>query len=283
MKRIIVGVVFVLFGLALACAGKRDKALPSTPSAPKLTPEYLLAHGFKQSPTDRHLYVLKHVRLGDALRDLGLAHEALEGMMNVDADHVRAAEVQGLSVVVQTELRHTKDGYVMDSLDDLDAICKVAVLAAEEEPARKYPARKLLKTDSSPRMRIKSVTLPKDGSKPLEIGFELAAEGKTPLVVSEGTFAILFTTQGPSPRHLVVQADPLPKKTPDRISVSPGKPIMLTLRTSRNPVTGGPWSDLPPGEYVLCLAIGTGKRQSPSFDYEWVGVKHSDDYKVVIK
>jgi len=286
MKRTIAVVLLGFCGMSLACADKRDKAEQSTPPGPKLTREYLVAHGFKPSPTDRGLYERKHVRLGDALRDLGIPYAALETMINVDSDHMRGADVQGMSVLVQSEVRQGKAGLVMDSLDDLNAICTVTVPFGEEGPAPKHVVRKVLETDSSPRMRIKSVTLPKDRSKPLQITFELAAEGKMPLVVSQRHFGMTFVTEGRSLQRMPGVGVSFPKATPERITVLPGKPVMFTVTASDamwNPVTRKPWSDLPSGQYVLCVTIGSGKDQSPAFDYEWVGDKYSDEYRLVIK
>ena len=74
---------------------------------------------------------------------------------------------------------------------------------------------------------------------------------------------------------------------PGFITLPAGKPIVLTA-ISPGPMKGGRatrerWSDLPPGEYVLCVGISSIEGEGLDIDYHWVGVKFSDDYKLVVK
>ena len=241
------------------------------PDGVKVTREFLLAHVFKKSATIPDFYVLEHVRLADISRDLGFPLAALR--MSMSGPETRCAQVGGFYFKVRSEVRDNEW-----ALNDPQTICTVSVSLNPRSGA------KYVRTDSLPRMRIKSVTLPQDRSKALEVTFELAADGKTPLVVSQGQFLVAYATQGRSPQDSPALDVWFLKKTPARIAVEPGKPVVLTAGTSTgDPVTGRPWSELPSGEYVLCVGIASGAPEDAGFDYHWIGTKFSDDYTFVVK
>jgi hypothetical protein len=184
--------------------------------------------------------------------------------------------MKGFHLWVESTVR-VNDGVVW--LNDPNAICSARVLLNPRARPTTY-----LKTDSTPRMRIKSAVVPKDRSKSLEVTFELSADGKRLLVIAQNQFYIQLTTRGTSPGDIPPVGVSFPKGTPDRIAVSPGKQITLTVNAAStlwNPVTRTPWSDLPPGEYVLVVRVGFDKDQA--FDYQWMGEWTSEEYKLVVK
>ena len=268
MKRAIVGILVAVCGTTLGCREDKDR-------------EYLLARGFKPSPDDRNIYKLEHVRLGDVSRDLGFPLLALEPVIaDTSSDH-RGVQVNGRYFVIKSEVRNKAGRIVEGSLDDPNAICTVSTALVRGR------LREYVKPQSDPRMRIISVTVPKDRDKPLQITFELAADGATPLKVGQTDIAIGFASAGRSPKDFPRLFTKLPDGTPVYIIVSPGKPIVLTAISPR-PIKGGRatrerWSDLPPGEYVLCVGISSIEGEGSNVDYYWVGIKFSDDYKLVVK
>jgi hypothetical protein len=164
-------------------------------------------------------------------------------------------------------------------LDDPNAVCTVSYAL--------YQVRgpEHLKTDSTPRVRITSVTVPRDPEKGMQVSFELAADGKTPLSVGQNEILVGFARGGQSPRDFPRLPESFPPGTPSRIRVSSRKPTVLTITTFSNtcPRTGGSWSDLPAGQYLLCVGIASADPEGPRFDYHWEGITISDDYKLVIK
>jgi hypothetical protein len=273
MRRSIVAVVLAFCPLLSGCAHKSRE-----------NREFLLAHGFRQSAIGPHIYELQHVRLADVSRDLGFPLAALRRVDGVKVgEDVRIVEAHGLHFAVESEVVDKQRSDYKVSLNDPNAICTVR---ASIIPAARRP--EYLKTDSSPRMRVKSVTVPEDRSKPFQITFELAAEGTTPLGLKQSQFAIAFSPLGTTPRHSPNADATFPKGTPDRIIVSPGKPITLTVSASISYWERAPSTQrrlLPAGEYILCVAVVSGKDESegPRFDYQWVFHTWSDEYKFAIK
>ena len=80
--RMIMGIVLGLDGMSLACTPKGDHAMQSPPSTARVTPDYLLSHGFRQSATAPHIFELEQVRLGDIAHKLGFALADLRATPN---------------------------------------------------------------------------------------------------------------------------------------------------------------------------------------------------------
>jgi len=277
MKRTL---AFFLPAFCASVLGCAESATQSAPSQPKINGKYLLAHGFQQKwkETDPDIYDLETARLSDVLRDLGLSVEDLQPTVNRPGFFDwRDALREGMYVRVEPHDRDPSG----KSFGKSGSPCTVRVWL-NEPPPQAY-----LKTESSPRMRVQSVKALQDPSKPLQITFELAAEGKTPLVLdSRGQFWIHLTTIGHSPQTVRAILASFPKGTPDRISVSPERPIMLSVSATdegANPVTHGPWTSLRPGQYVVAVRIAHFKKGGPYFDYQWVGSKFSDEYTFSLK
>ena len=127
--------------------------------------------------------------------------------------------------MVKSEVRDEKGRIVRKSLDKPDAICTVYVWV------KKYvPPKPPLRSDSTPRVQVKSVTVPKDRAKPLQVTFELAADGKTPVGLIQDQFNV-YVTQGDSQAFTgTVQ---FPAHSVHRVLVKPGSPITYTVTRAR--------------------------------------------------
>lgn len=271
MKRAIVGVLLGVLVTSVACAQKQDGAVKKAPTVPKVTREFLLAHGFRVLADDPATFIRERVPLTDVLRDLDIPLTSLRPMVSQPADSdMRAARVHGISALFQSEVRDREGRIVEHSLDMTDSICTVHVCL--------MPERKYLKTDSSPRLHIKSVAVPKDHSQPLQVTFELSADGKKPVAILQRDFYVELTGGNIPPCTGFGYS--LPEGTPQTIVVSPDKPIALKYCIPVDVV-----GRLSAGEYAVRVQIGGVKgREDQCLDYEWEGVKHSSDtYKFVIK
>jgi hypothetical protein len=263
--------------LMLASGGRGYDGAQDAAGVPNVTREYLLAHGFKRSAISSDVFTAQNARLSDISRDLGFPLASLRPTKNQPPDSdVRNAVVRGIYIIVRSEVRDPSGRVVRGSLDKPDAICTVTV-SLGKGPVR--PVRQYLPTTSVPRLRIRSVTAPQNRSKPLVISIEFAAEGTTPVVVDQSQFGIRLSV--PGRRHPVFAEPSFPEETPRVITVQPGQPTTLTIRTSKN--SGGvPWGNGPSGDYRVRIDLGGMK--APVFDYQWVRSEvFSDEFKFAIK
>jgi hypothetical protein len=249
-------------------------------SAPKVTRAYLLARGFKESADQSGVFTLEHVRLRDVSRDLGFPLASLRPIRSqARVNEELTADVSGMSIIVESEVPYSKSP--MDGLlDNPDTICTVTVaISTGTVSGGGTGTKEYLQTESTPRLHITSVLVPKRRTMALKITFEFAADGKTPLAAEQGQFQVeLFTAK----KSIVFVGDAsFPKNTPQPIDVNPGKPVTLTVTTARNTISHGSWSDLPSGQYFLRIAVNGTK--DPDFDYQWTGERFSDEYKLTIK
>ena len=250
--------------------------MESATAMPKLTRENLLAHGFKQSEKDKDLFVSEHARLGDVESALGFQITALRPTVSQPPhSDTRQGLVEGKQVLVQSEVRDEQGRIVRKSLDKTDAICTVHVWV------KKYvPPKPPLRSDSTPRVQVKSVTVPKDRAKPLQVTFELAADGKTPVGLLEGQFGVKITRPG---SRLAIGPDQLaegcirpefPKgsfEADGKILVKPGSPVVRTAKVPDElTISLGEWSGLEPGKYdVRIFIVGRGFMKGMGYDYMW--------------
>ena len=117
-----------------------------------------------------------------------------------------------------------------NSLDNLDAMCTVTV-TLDQTPKREY-----LKTNSSPRIQIKSVVPDKKANR-LQVTFEVSAIGSKPLAISQRWFnSIIVGRDASSDRTF--SAD-FPKGTPEFISILPDKPAVLGAIVRIDPTQTG--------------------------------------------
>jgi hypothetical protein len=139
MKQLIVILLYLLFGITLACSEKKDNAMQNTPYTLKLTSEYLLAHGFKHSddPNTPDIYELEKIRLGDVARDLGFSITALKTTAGQNADEdVRTVIIDNIYIIIQNKLEKESEEWKSGkwvfggshALDNPKSICKATVI-----------------------------------------------------------------------------------------------------------------------------------------------------------
>ena len=245
---------------------KKEGDLESATATPKLSRENLLAHGFKQSETNKDSFVAEHARLREVESALGFQITSLRPTVSQDMhSDTRHGLVEGKQVLVKSEVRDDKGRIVHRSLDSPDAICTVYV------SLKKYvPPKPPLRSDSTPRVQVKSVTVPKDRAKPLQVTFELAADGKTPVGLIQGQFHA-YIMQGDSQAFTGTVQFP-GTSVLDRVLVKPGSPITYTVTVpDETTILEGEWKGLDPGKYTLRVVIeGVGLVKGMGFDYLWL-------------
>jgi hypothetical protein len=266
----------ILLGFCLISslrAGEKAEPTQNPSTAPKITREYLLARGFKQSANDLDIYELENAHLKDVAQTLGFSLATLRKTPGHPLDQdIRDVKLPD-SVYVEIKSRIPEIGerfaLAYYPLNDPNAICTAIVRI-------KYvPPRELLKTESKPQISIKSVSVPEERSKPLEISFELAAIGKTPLAFSKTQFRILISTE--ETQHSAdFFATSFSKDTPEPIIVLPEKAITLKV-TPQNLNFHNKLSDLEAGDYKLRINIAPARANH--YDYQAVGQTYSEEYK----
>ena len=265
---LISGLIFAPLALSAAEAVKSngEKLSVEVTEKPKLTRENLLAHGFKQSEKNKDSFVAEHARLGDVKSALGFQITALRPTVSQSRhSDVRQGLVEGKQVLVKSEVRDEKGRIVPGSLDKPDAICTVYI------SLKNYvPPKPPLRSDSTPRVRLKSVTVPKDRAKPLQVAFELSADGKTPVGLIQGQFNA-YIMQGDSQAFTGTVQFP-DTSAPQRVLVKPGSPITYTVSVPDEPtILEGQWKGLDPGKYTLQVIVeGVGLEKGMGFDYLWL-------------
>ena len=165
----------------------------------------------------------------------------------------------------------------------------IAITLLASATATLLAADRYVNAESYPRLRVKSVTVPQARSQPLQIAFEIASVGKTPVAISQKQFSVwVFAAEQPVLSVLFVGLPVFPANSPQVFRISPDKPMPLTVTVSTNslPVADHPdrpshWGDLPAGSYTLRVYVNSDKVRE--FDYQWLGQTYSDDYKLVIK
>jgi hypothetical protein len=278
MRRLILCIFVGWLGASSACAQKgvdivKDTAQPSGKDAPKVTREFLLAHGFKESSEYPGDFVLSKVRLKGVARELGFPLSSLEYVVNVTGE-IRTVKIRDREFTIESATLDENGFFVPGSLDGPDSLCTVSVSLANIEE------RQHIKSDSIPRLRIRSVVVPKQDSEPLQVTFDLSAEGKSPVAARQWNFKLFCTIADRSPIWVSLV---FPKGTPDPIIVRPGKPMTFTVTTKSAPIPDRTWSSLPTGKYRLHVGIWKWKPGPQSFDYEWMGRgARSDEYKLVV-
>ncbi|MGA2033557.1 MAG: hypothetical protein ABSG68_14980 [Thermoguttaceae bacterium] len=286
MKQFSLAVLLGSFFLSLAPASEEIRATNGGSATPTVTREFLLASGFKQSATDPDVFKAVNVRLGDVSRKLGFPLSSLRRTVNQGPESdVRTVVVRDRVFVVRSEVRDARGCIVDGSLSSPDALCTVS---ASLKPSSVHkPFKPNLPTDGAPRLRIKSVVVPQDRKKPLEIAFQLATDGKTPLAVSTTQLTIRLLK---GDACVFEGRASFSEKATRAVLVQPGKPGLFTITALENSITDGLWSDHAPGKYVLRVVVfGAARLKPPRYDYQWLGgvpvpyERCSDDYTIEIK
>jgi hypothetical protein len=231
--------------------------------------EFLVSHGFHLDDPHVQTYSRHYDSLGGASRDLGFSPTKLFVPLNGPGTDVapdeRVITLNGWGFVI------TADG--KGSLDELSTPCTVGTALVQ------FQDKTYRETKSYPHLQIKSVK-GEHQQKPLQVTLEIAADGPTPLALSQDQFSV-HIDDSQRPYYFVGKAL-FTKDAPKVFKILPEKPVMVALTTSTNKFGHGEyWNDLPSGTYSLTVRINSGKSQR--FDYQWLGENCSDGFKLVIK
>lgn len=274
VRTIIAGVFIGVVGPAVASAQSGDKMTTPPLSTQKVTREFLLSHGFKESADDPNHFVRDQVRLGDVLSDMGLSLASLQPVPNGPFDEdMRRVRSEGAHFMFRAKAKNNKGRIIGSSQANPDAVYTVSVSINRPSP------RVYLKTDSVPSLSIKSVTIPKAEGEWLHITLELAATGSKPLAIEQKDFKSSLTgSQLPGYSSYGVQ---FPKETPRIITVLPTKPVVLKISVPLNASAGVRL--ISGGEYTVQIRISPNKLPQ-SYDYQWHGEQYqSNDFTIVAK
>jgi hypothetical protein len=271
MKRFLSFITVGLCVITLACSEKKNKPVQDDSSLPIAARNYLLAHGFKQS-TGPDIYEMEHVRLSDAARYLGfpiseLRHNYQQEVCDSDMRNVRVETY----IIVAGEFPERPENQVINSykpLDNPDSFCKAKVFL---NGIRKYYEP----TDSFPKLNIKSITPTKDPSKPMQITFEISADGTMPVVIPQDNLRIVIRRKGKSDYQLRTHVS-FPAGTPKFITVNPNKPVTLT----GYPIVEEYFEkQIISGEYIIQMTLNNDMKDGPTTDYEWDNLYLSNKFK----
>jgi hypothetical protein len=282
----------VLIMVALRCASvfavepdaaqspkKGENTAKSDTKPPELTRDYLLANGFKQSPKDADSFAAEHMGLKDAARILGFAIGSLHRRESSDAV-IRVGFVQGKRLVVRSETKGAKGNFIWRSAKRPDIVCTVEI------SLKKYvQPPPPLKTDSNPRVTVKSVVVPKDRTKPLRVTYEIAAEGKLPVGLLFNQVGVRLTLGN---SVLCETVGPFSDGCEEFIYlIKPGAPRSFTVTVpDDSTLDDGDWDGFHPGKdtYAVQAVIdGQSVLRADAFDYSWVNGRPRRDCKVESK
>lgn len=252
--------------------------MDSSKAETKITREALLAEGFKESTNNPGTFVAENVRLASIAVDLGFERAQLQTVPGQSRhSDIRRVIVRGVPIVVESEVKDANGAVVERSLDEPNPICNVIV------QLQGYAEPRYATTESVPSLRIVDVAQESEGSRrTLRVTFEIDAVGRTPVGISQSEVALdLKGVDGP--RRLIGRSVTFANGTPEVLTVSPGRPRVVTVSKSgtyEDPL--GRRRDLPGGRYLLDIAVSARSKQQ-EFDYHWIGETHSDSREVVIK
>src|SRR5689334_17366607 len=107
-------------------------------------------------------------------------------------------------------------------------ICSLLIVLGCTAAAVLPAADKYLSTRSSPLLRIKSVDYPEKKSDAFKIALELAADGKTPVAVSQKQFSVYIGAADHPERFFIGDAS-FAQNAPRVMTVSPDKPLLISV------------------------------------------------------
>jgi hypothetical protein len=115
----------------------------------------------------------------------------------------------------------------------------------------------------------------------IEVSFQVAVKGTTPIAftTSQVDVSLAWPKGMPVKRGNKVQ---FPKTTPERITVVPGKPIVLTLDALGGFGLPEDWRELEPGHYSLEVWIRGDTKGQAEFDYHWLKIARTKPYPIVV-
>jgi hypothetical protein len=233
---------------------------------------YLLSLGFKPA-TVPNAYKIEHVRLTDVAQKLGFPIKELRPAFQQDDYSDKRYVTVETYIVIDGEFPKTPDNKEASSPDYLplnnpDSFCKATVYLNRIPEYHQS-------TDSIPNLIIKSITPTKDPSKPLQVTFELSADGTSPIVIPQEDFIFEVNRKG-KPDYLFITGVSFPEGTPEFITIKPPKPITLTgyLRY----LDQASEKTIISGEYLIQITLNMNS-DKPKVDYEWFNIRLSKKFK----
>jgi len=272
MRRLVtVGLVLAL-GRAFGDGEKAEPIAHVGGSNQEVSREYLLAHGFKRSARHPRTFVASGIRLGKAMRDLGICPSDIYPFpIEAPKFEVHAAIRYGSYVIyISSEMKDAAGRGVPGGLQDPNSLCTVSVVLDCAAP------------DAQAVVRIRSVAVTDPDTRRLQVTFLLMAVGKTPLAFSQRQFSV-FLSGGPLSDEVYGADVKFAKNTPTVITVSSGKPVVLTMSVA------GVLSDLKErvalaslaaGEYRVGVAVSNNPKKVREFDYESLD-EWKSDYRLI--
>ncbi len=127
---LISGLIFVPHALSAAEAAKSngEKLSVEVTEKPKLTREYLLANGFKQSAKNPDSFTVESVRLGDISKKLNFPLSALRRTISsAPESDMRIVTVRDMEFVVRSEVHGPDFREVERFYENPDTLCTVGV------------------------------------------------------------------------------------------------------------------------------------------------------------
>jgi hypothetical protein len=132
---------------------------------------------------------------------------------------------------------------------------------------------------SEPLLHIQIVLTPSDRAKPIQVNFEFASKGKTPVAVLRDQ---LYFEIGNNQKPHAFRGTALFATNSPTVFTVPAKSLMnLSATTISNKLSGDSLSKLPAGMYKLRVCIE--QRKDREADYQWLQEVCSDTYDLSLK
>ena len=179
-----------------------------------------------------------------------------------DADSEQSYAVIQTYVYIETKRAKTAKGEgipskVRPSLEDANSFCNATV------HINFVPPQPHLQTDSTPRLNIKAIKVAEESSTPLQITFEISADGTSPIAIPKHDLRLLMFNKD---NVCLAPSISFPEAATDYFTVKPDDPITLTAYV---PLEYLPENKIIPGEYKIQIALDAGKGSDQHIDYQW--------------
>jgi hypothetical protein len=128
-------------------------------------------------------------------------------------------------------------------------------------------------------LHIQIVLTPSDRAKPIQVNFEFASKGKSPVSVLRDQFYFdIGNDQNP---HAFRGSAQFTTNAPKVYTISSKSLMNLSATTISNKLTGDTLNKLPAGMYKLRVCIEP--RTDREVDYQWTQEVCSDSYDLTLK
>jgi hypothetical protein len=184
----------------------------------------------------------------------------------------------GQGVAIYVAERGTSNQPTVDGRNYRDAVrcISVSLTSGTSDKA----ASKFAVTASRPKVRIVAVRASQLVRGGLDVTFEIAADGKSPIAFSQSQVRVDLGEQEGSP-YFEAKTLRFTRETPGVLKVAPGKPVVLTVGVDGEFGPLGRWGDLPAGRYSIGVSVCGNTKGEQRFDYHWIGSAHSARFPVL--